>query len=335
MERVLTYQIPKDDSGKSVHEFLRGLGYSRHILLSMKPDPAAVMKNGAPVRMSGLLQEGDVLRITVRDESSSENIIPAPVPFDIVFEDSDLLVISKPSGVAIHPAVSHPANTLANGIALYFKEQGIPYVFRCINRLDRDTTGLLIAAKNKVSASILERDLRLREIHRTYLAIAEGLLPEKGTVNAPVGRKNSSLIERCVDWENGDTAVTHFRRLRYFPLCALPDTGEEEIPLSGFRPAAAPAQGKADLPMLSLAELHLETGRTHQIRVHMAHIGHPLLGDTLYNPEGLPGISRQALHSWKLDFIHPITKEQMHFESPLPADMEAVVNVPCQRNLKR
>ena len=331
MERVLTYQIPKDDSGKSVHEFLRGLGYSRHILLSMKPDPAAVMKNGAPVRMSGLLQEGDVLRITVRDESSSENIIPAPVPFDIVFEDSDLLVISKPSGVAIHPAVSHPANTLANGIALYFKEQGIPYVFRCINRLDRDTTGLLIAAKNKVSASILERDLRLREIHRTYLAIAEGLLPEKGTVNAPVGRKSSSLIERCIDWENGDAAVTHFRRLCAFPLCT-PVNNEAETS-SGALSGQLSSAVSPSAPVLSLAELHLETGRTHQIRVHMAHISHPLLGDTLYNPEGLPGISRQALHSWKLDFIHPVTKEPMHFESPLPADMSAVVNVPWQTGL--
>lgn len=331
MERILTYRIQKNDSGKSVHEFLRGLGYSRHILLSMKPDPMAVMKNGKPVRMSGALQEGDVLRITVRDESSSENIVPAPVPFDIVFEDSDLLVVSKPSGVAIHPAVSHPANTLANGIALYFKEQGIPYVFRCINRLDRDTTGLLIVAKNKVSASILERDLRLREIRRTYLAVVEGILPESGTVYAPVGRKSSSLIERCIDWENGDAAVTHFRRLCAFPLCT-PVNNEAETS-SGALSGQLSSAVSPSAPVLSLAELHLETGRTHQIRVHMAHIGHPLLGDTLYNPEGLPGISRQALHSWKLDFIHPVTKEPMHFESPLPADMSAVVNVPWQTGL--
>lgn len=290
MERTFTYRISRDDAGKDIRTFLRGRGYSRHILASMKPIRDAVTVNGEHQYMSFPLSEGDVLRTKVRDLESSVNVIPAPVPFSIVYEDEDLLVIDKPADTAIHPAVGHPANTLANGVAYYFREQGIPYVFRCINRLDRDTTGLLIAAKNIVSASVLETALQKHEIRRTYLAVAEGQVPGEGTIYLPIARKEGSLIERCVDLQIGERAVTHFRTLRRYDA-------------------------------YSLTELHLETGRTHQIRVHMAAIGHPLMGDTLYNEGGIPGIGRQALHSSRLDFVHPITGEEMHFEAPLPEDM--------------
>ncbi|MDO4621883.1 MAG: RluA family pseudouridine synthase [Eubacteriales bacterium] len=294
MERVFSYTISAEDAGKDVHEFLRNRGYSRHILASMKPIPEAVKVNGVHVYMRFRLSEGDVLTTMVRDEQSSVNIIPAPIPFGIEYEDEDLLIVNKPADTAIHPAVGHPANTLGNGVAWYYQQQGIPFVFRCINRLDRDTTGLLIVAKNLVSASILEQTLLKREIHRTYLAVAEGHTEDSGTIDLPIARKEGSLIERCVDPENGDRAVTHYETLKRYPE-------------------------------YSLVRLQLETGRTHQIRVHMTAQGHPLMGDTLYNPDGLPGITRQALHSFSLDFPHPITGESMHFEADPPEDMQKLL----------
>ena len=316
MERTFTYTIREEDAGKDIHSFLREKGYSRHILASMKPIPDAVLVNGVHQYMRYELRPSDVLTTRVRDDAPSETIIPAPVPFRIIYEDADLLIIDKPANEAIHPAVGHPANTLGNGVVWYYRQKGIPFVFRCINRLDRDTTGLLIVAKNLVSASILEQQLVKREIHRTYLAIAEGRTPKEGTIDLPIARKEGSLIERCVDEEKGDRAVTHFWTLDYFPVHDY-----------------------------SAVCLKLETGRTHQIRVHMTYRGHPLLGDTLYNPHYLrrpdelsePGtirpsggnplaITRQALHSWKLDFTHPITGEAMHFTAPVPEDMEALLH---------
>jgi len=315
MERTFIYRIQPADEGQDIHSFLRRRGYSRHILASMKPDPAAILLNGRHEYMCHPVCRGDVLTTRVCDPVSSENIRPAPVPFGIAYEDEDILVVNKPAGLAIHPAVSHPENTLGNGVVWYYEQQGIPFVFRCINRLDRDTTGLLIVAKNIVASCVLEQALQHREIHRTYLAIADGKTDPEGTVDLPIGRRTRSLIERCIDPENGERAVTHYRTLRCLPPRK-----------AGVSPSDS---GR------SLLELHLETGRTHQIRVHMASLGHPLAGDTLYNPACLrrpddpvppdADIARQALHSWKLDFTHPITGEAMHFEAPVPGDMQKLI----------
>ncbi len=347
MDRKIDYTISSADAGRDIHEFLRGKGYSRHILASMKPDPTAILVNGRHELMRYPLQEGDVLSIHIADIEPSENIVPAPVPFTIIYEDEDLLVIDKPANTAIHPAISHPANTLANGVVYYYQQQGVPFVFRCINRLDRDTTGLLIVAKNLFSACVLEQALKRREIHRTYLAIAEGILPKSGTIDLPIGRKEGSLIERVVDMEHGDRAVTHYRTLGvYTPqtdssVCSLP---KKELPdkVNSICKSRNAYAAHPEIPdgifsshypehAYSALQIQLETGRTHQIRVHFTHLGHPLLGDTLYHPDFLrkpeePApegtiIGRQALHSWKLDFQHPITGETMHFEAPVPEDM--------------
>lgn len=190
----------------------------------------------------------------------------------------------------VHPSINNYDNTLANGIAYYYKMQGKSFVFRCINRLDRDTTGLLIIAKNALSASILSNQMKKREIHRTYLAVVSGI-PEKetDTITAPIARKENSAIERCVDFINGERAVTHYQTVA----------------------------SKEDY---SLLKLSLETGRTHQIRVHAKYIGNPLLGDYLYNPD-FSKIQRVALHSYRLNFVHPITEKPMSFSAPLPKDM--------------
>jgi len=192
----------------------------------------------------------------------------------------------------IHPSINNYENTLANAVAYYYKKQGETFIFRCINRLDRDTTGLLIIAKHALSASILSKQMKAREIRRTYLAVCKGQLPtEVGIINAPIARKADSAIERCVDFSNGESAVTHYR-VRYYQ--------------DGY----------------SLVELHLETGRTHQIRIHMQYLGNPLPGDYLYCPD-YSKISRTALHSYRLAFCHPITGNPMDFYAPLPTDMTA------------
>ena len=315
MKRVLTYHITEADAGRTVREYLRRQGFSLHILASMKPDPDAVRLNGGHVFFTQHLVAGDILTVVLSEEESSVNVVPAPVPFTVVYEDEDLLVINKPSGVSIHPAVNHPADTLANGIAWYFLQKGESHVFRCINRLDRDTTGLLILARHRLSAAILEKELWQREIRRTYLAVAEGILPPEGTIDLPIGRKEGSLIERCTDLEHGDRAVTHYRTLCHFPT-EVRSGADEHARLSGTPEEAG---------LLSAVLLRLETGRTHQIRVHMQAIGHPLLGDDLYNPDGIPGMSRQALHSWKLEFWHPLTGEAMCFTAPVPEDMRRIL----------
>ncbi len=308
MPRILTYHIPDAEAGQSVRSFLRGRGYSRHILASLKPRPDAVLVDGAHRFMNQPLAAGETLTVSLAPESYSEVIRPAEVPFSIVYEDEDILVIDKPAGVAIHPALNHPADTLANGIARYYEQTGQTAGIHCISRLDRDTTGLLVTAKHTLAASVLAQDLVRRTLRRTYLAAVCGMTPAEGTIDLPIGRAPDSIVERCVDPEHGQPAVTHYRRLRYCP--------------------------EADYSVL---ELHLDTGRTHQIRVHMAAAGHPLLGDSLYNPQ-LRGqapetaaasaagmITRQALHSRALDFSHPVTGERMHFEAGLPADLAFVL----------
>ena len=232
---------------------------------------------------------GDTLTIHLIEEESSAKILPVPMDLDIVYEDEDILVLNKPADMPIHPSLNNYENTLANGVSAYYQQKGEAYVFRCMNRLDRDTTGLTILAKHMLSAAILSQDVANRAVHRTYLAIVEGTLTGSGTIDAPIGRESDSLITRCIDYEHGERAVTHYRSL-------------------------------ACHNNLTLVSLRLETGRTHQIRVHMKHLGYPLIGDYLYHPD-MTKIDRQALHSSLLEFTHPITKKAMKLSAPLPTDM--------------
>ena len=297
MKRIFEYQIPPTDSGLSIEAFLRSRGYSRHILTHLKRTENGICKNGEWTYTNQYLAAGDLLTVTLLEEASSENIVPVPMPLSIVYEDEDLMVLDKPADTPIHPSINNHENTLANGIAWYFSSRNIPFVYRCINRLDRDTTGLLIIAKHMYSAALLSRMSANREIHREYLAIAAGSVPESGTIDAPIARRDGSAIERCVDFASGERAVTHFHR---------------EWEKDGF----------------SLVRLKLETGRTHQIRVHMRYIGHPLAGDFLYSsdfPEAQKRMQRQALHSHCLHFFHPVTQKELRFLSPLPQDMRWIL----------
>ena len=291
MERILNYKISNEDENRTIAAFLEKEGYSGQNIINLKKIPESILLNGKWEYVTKKLSEGDMLTIHIKENVASEKILPIDLPFPVVYEDEDILVVNKPADMPIHPSMNNYENTLGNAAAYYFAQKGQAFVFRCINRLDRDTTGLTILAKHMLSSSILNEDMLYRRIKRTYYAIVMGEdLPDEGVIDAPIGRKDGSTIERMVDFENGEHAVTHYKVLER-------------------------KNGKA------LVALHLETGRTHQIRVHMKYIGHPLIGDFLYNPE-CKLMKRQALHSYRLIFTHPITKEEMVFEAPLPKDME-------------
>lgn len=295
MERTLFYTIPEQADGQRLEQFLRLQGYSRQNMIELKKHKNGALLNGAPVFMTHIVHSGDQLQIRIVDETSSEKILPVELPLDILYEDEDLLVVNKPAGMPTHPSMNNYDNTLANALAWYFTQQGQTFIFRCSNRLDRDTSGLTVIAKHYLAAGILSTMATRKEIVREYLAIVRGMVtPSEGTICAPLGRKAGSIIERTVDYDHGEPAITHYRVLSY-------NNGH------------------------SLVALQLETGRTHQIRIHLKHLGYPLIGDYLYNPD-TEHISRQALHCHHIAFCHPITGELMEFTAPLPEDMAAVIS---------
>ena len=256
--------------------------------------PKSILVNGVHYYMRQELSTGDHLQVRICETQNSEKIPPTKLPLDIIYEDEDLLVLNKPAGMPIHPSLNNYTNSIANALAYYFQSQGKPFIFRCCNRLDRDTSGLTIVSKHLVSGSILSDMTKYREVHREYLAIARGsVTPFEGTIQAPLGRKEGTIIERTVDWEHGEDAVTHYKVVKE-------------------------ANGH------SLVSLRLETGRTHQIRIHMKYLGYPLIGDYLYNPD-MEYMTHQALHSHHIEFTHPITGEHMSFTAPLPEDMARVM----------
>ena len=296
MERQIIYTIADNDAGKTIHVFLREHYYPAKMITHLKHTENSVMLNGVAVFLNTVLCKLDSLKIIYTEVDDSENIVPVNLPFKIVYEDEDIMVIDKPADMPVHPAINNFENTLANGISYYFLSKGEHFVFRCINRLDRNTSGLLIVAKHRLSAAILSGFMKKREIHRVYLALASGIFDDKtGTIDLPIGRVSDSIIERFVDFENGDSAITHYEVIKEFLI-------EDSSNNSGLD--------------CSLLKITLDTGRTHQIRVHLRHIGHPLVGDSLYNKE--PGnLSRQALHSHIISFTHPITLKQMSFTSDI------------------
>lgn len=312
MDRIFEWQIDARSAGITIEQYLRSFGCSHHILTHLKRTHEGILLNGVWAYTNQVLKEDDQLKIILTETESSPNILPVNLPLQIVYEDEDLMVVDKPADMPIHPSMDNHDNTLGNAVQYYFAQQNIPFVYRCLNRLDRDTSGLLIIAKNMLSGAILSRMSASRELHREYLTITEGILPESGTIDAPIARLENSAIMRCVNFETGEHAVTHFTRKQILTL----DRDHT----------------------FSVAAVKLETGRTHQIRVHMKHIGHPLIGDFLYNPdscqylaaftpEGQVPLKRQALHSHRLEFIHPISGSSLSFTSELPPDLQSFIKL--------
>ena len=272
---------------------------SRSYLQKLVKD-GLVLVNGAAVKSNYKTEDGDLICLEVPDPVEPE-ILPQEMDLDILYEDSDIILINKPKGMVVHPAAGHLDGTLVNGLMAHCGEElsGINGVMRpgIVHRIDMDTTGVLIVCKNDVAHSSIAEQLKEHSITRRYYAIAHGVVREdEGTVDAPIGRHPTDRKKMSINRQHGREAVTHYRVLERFER-------------------------------FTFIECRLETGRTHQIRVHMASIGHPLLGDQVYGPAKCPypGLTGQTLHAGVLGIVHPRTGEYMEFQAPLPEYFEELL----------
>lgn len=251
----------------------------------------SVKVNGETLHWNRILKENDRLQIHLFKEEEY-GVQPEPLPIEPVFEDEHLLIVNKPAEMDTHPNQAGQGGTLANAVAFHWQSQGLSAKVRHIHRLDRDTTGGVVFAKHALSGAILDRMLTSRDIKRTYTAFTQGVFKQKkGTINAPIGRDRHHATRRRVS-DRGDEAITHYQVKRLY--------GHHRV---------------------SQLELQLETGRTHQIRVHMSHVGHPLVGDTLYGGENKL-FPRQALHAARIQLTHPFAGEALDLAIPWPKDLQ-------------
>ena len=291
MSRRLELAVTPELAGVKVDTLLRKrLGLSGTVVKRIKWLEDGILVDGLRVNTRFCPGAGQVLSVRLSDPVRRSGILPAPGPLDIVYEDVDLIVLNKAPGVSVHPGPGHFDDTLGNFLLYHYDTEGENADFHPVHRLDRGTSGLLVAAKHPHAQEVLKNQLHTEDFRRVYLAVCEGLPePPSGLIDAPLGPKPGSLMEQMVR-PDGKPARTRYAVLRRW-------------------------SGR------SLVSLELETGRTHQIRVHMAHIGCPLTGDFLYGTEDKDLIPRPALHSGYLSFLHPITKERLRFSLPLPEDM--------------
>ena len=295
----MDYIIPCGSDGRSVRDIITlDLGISRSTLKALKFTDGGIKLNGETVTVRKIAHAGDILSLAVEDTETSEKLCPYAIELDIAFEDSELVIPNKPPYMPTHQSHGHFDDTLANALAYKYEKEGVPFVFRPINRLDRNTSGLVIAAKNRLSAASLSESMREGKIRKTYIAILKGRLPEsRGIIDAPIRRAQESIIFREVCDKNAtgaDRALT-----KYEVLCAS----------NGY----------------SLVCAEPITGRTHQLRVHFAHLGASILGDTLYGEES-ELIARHALHAARLTFPHPTDSEEISVSAPLPDDMADIIS---------
>lgn len=293
--RRLTETIAPGQEGAAVQTILRqGLGLSAAGVRRAKSRPDGILLDGVPVFTNQRVRAGQVLSVVVGDQGGSDQIAPVPGPLAIVYEDEDLVIVDKAGGVPVHPSQGHHGDTLANFLLAYYAAQGLVAAFHPVNRLDRGTSGLMAVAKHAHAHEKLQEQLQNGQLRRTYLAVCEGVpFPRRGCVDEPIARVPGEVLRRQV-CPQGAAARTHYEVLR---------TG----------------CGRA------LVRLTLETGRTHQIRVHLSHLGCPLTGDFLYGQE-IPALpQRFALHSAALRLRQPVTGQAMAFSSPLPPLLEALL----------
>lgn len=287
MSEKLEFIVPDEYDGKKAIAFLRKYcNLSARMITQLKRKKDGILMNGKILRTVDFTQAGNRVEINLPDEESE--IVPVEGNLDIVFEDEHILIVNKPYSMPVHPVKQHQTNTLANIVTYYMKSRGENYVFRAVNRLDKDTSGLVLIAKNKFCANALKN-----KVSKNYFALCHGKLECGGTISAPIGLKEDSKIVRNV-LDSGTVAITH-----YEVICS-----DDNI---------------------AFLKLWLETGKTHQIRCHMSSIGHPLLGDDLYGGS-LELISRQTLHCGEMTFVHPVNRKEMSVSCKLPEDMQKILD---------
>ena len=292
--RILEYIVPAELSGSTVKTVLRSaLQLSSSLVKTLKWREGAITRNGANVHVNAIVQAGDLVCVALAERAEKPfDAKPCGIPLDITYEDEDLLVLNKPAGLAMHPSSTDlAAPNLAGALVSYLGPGSVPHF---VSRLDKGTSGLLIAAKTGYVHELLRRALHTDALWREYRAVAMGHVePPQGSIDLPIGRAEGSIIRRCV-CEDGDAAHTDYEVLAYHGC-------------------------------FTLLQLRPRTGRTHQLRVHMAAIGYPLAGDWLYGTEDKSLISRPALHSFFLRFTHTVTGVELSFTAPLPEDMTALL----------
>lgn len=287
MKRIVKYTIPEEYDGKRVIAYLRGeAGISARLLKSLKRIENGITLNGGHIRTIDILHMGDELKIEIPCPES--DIEPTDIPIDVIYEDDDLIAVNKSPFLACHPTHNHQGDTLANALAYHLKGEGKQSVFRAVGRLDKGTSGIVICALNKHSAAKIPKSAE-----KEYLAVVSGKAEKFGTIDKPIYRPDPMKTLRAVG-EQGDRAVTHW----------------ETLATDGRK---------------SLVRIKLETGRTHQIRVHFASIGMPLVGDSLYGTDEM-SLGHQLLHCAKVSFVHPVTGEQITLEAPMPEDMNRIID---------
>ena len=291
----IKYKIEEQDLGKTINEILKNKFDISTRLLAKLIKNKKIILNNKQCDTRNIAKKEDIVEIDFGIEEESD-IIPTKMNLSIIYEDEWLLVIDKPAGIAVHPSAIHYNDTLSNGVQYYFNINNIHKKIRPVNRLDLGTSGIVVFAKCEYIQENLIRQMEKKIFEKEYLCLVEGIFDEKqGTISLPIARKPGSIIERQINEQNGKIAITNYEVLKEFKD-------------------------------YSLIKCKLETGRTHQIRVHMAYIGHSLIGDTLYGKKS-ELITRQALHSNEIKFIHPITKEKLIIQSKLPNDIEVYIEL--------
>lgn len=277
----------------NVKEVLKAeFSMSDRLLLKLKKLDKIYL-NGKVTSVNHPIVENDLIECHLDYDEDNSNIVPTKISINIIYEDEAYLVVNKPAGIPVHPSMDHYTDSLANGVIFYFNQIGLKKKIRPVNRLDKDTSGIVIFAKNEYIQECLIKQMKNKQFIKKYIAIVNGNLDNlEGIINAPIARKENSIIERCVS-ETGDTAITHYKVLK-----------------------------RND--NFDVIECILETGRTHQIRVHFAYLGHSLLSDTLYGVSS-PLINRQALHAYEVEFIHPITKQKVKYIADIPDDFKNIL----------
>lgn len=289
-----TWHISENYDGWLLRDYLiMEKQISRRLLTDIKFHGGQIQVNGENVTVRHQLATGDKVTVFFPKETVSQTMNPCDLPLDIAYEDEHVLVVNKPAHLPTIPSRSHPDVSLAQAILAYYEKNNLSSTIHIVTRLDRDTSGLVLVAKHRYAHSLLSKQQVQKNIERYYIAIVEGKMnKEKGTISLPIARKSTSMIERTVD-EHGQEAITHFETI-----------GKNETH--------------------TLLKIQLETGRTHQIRVHFSAIGHPLAGDSLYGGS-TEMIARQALHCVSLTFQHPFSHERISLRSKLPEDMRLLI----------